>query len=94
MADNEVTLQDLRDHLDDVLARVEAGEELSIVKDGVEVGHLVPPARWTPKEVIFARYEWAKRHPVDDRFLADIRAASRDTTDDLDEDLRRMGWEV
>ncbi|HEY6760102.1 MAG TPA: hypothetical protein VI318_11445 [Baekduia sp.] len=93
-AADSVTLRELHEHTTEIMRRVAAGERLKVLADdGTVIGELTPPLRGTPKAVLLARHEWAKKHPVDDRFLSDIREALPDTVEDLDEDLKRMGWE-
>jgi prevent-host-death family protein len=92
-AANEVTLEELRDHTAAILERVAAGEHLTITVDGRPVGELVPPVKGTPKALLLARYEWAKQHPVDDRFWLDIKAMRDESIDDLEERFKRWGWD-
>jgi antitoxin (DNA-binding transcriptional repressor) of toxin-antitoxin stability system len=93
-AADSVTLRELHEHTTEIMRRVESGEHLKVIADdGTVIGELTPPVKWTPKSVFLARYEEAKKDPVDDRFLSDIRELLPDTVEDLDEDLKRMGWE-
>jgi prevent-host-death family protein len=68
----EVTIRDLRNHGGDVLDRVEAGEEITITRDGRPVALLVPtPRRSLPMDVVLAR--WRHLRPVDPvQFRRDI----------------------
>jgi prevent-host-death family protein len=60
----EVTVRDLRNKGGEVLDLVEAGEEITITRDGRPVALLVPtPRRPLPMDVILAR--WRHLRPVD-----------------------------
>jgi prevent-host-death family protein len=60
----EVTIRDLRNHGGEVLDRVEAGEEITITRDGRAVALLVPtPQRPLHVDVLLAR--WRRLRPVD-----------------------------
>ncbi len=68
----EVTIRDLRNHGGEVIDRVQAGEPITITRDGRPVAQLVP---YGPQpisaEVLLAR--WRRLRPVDPvRFRADI----------------------
>jgi prevent-host-death family protein len=61
---SEVTVRDLRNHGGDVLDRVEAGEEITVTRDGRPVALLVPtPRPALSAEQLIAR--WRHLRPVD-----------------------------
>lgn len=61
---SEVTIRDLRNHGGEVLDRVEAGEEITITRDGRPVAVLVPASRRPmTSEALVAR--WRHLRPVD-----------------------------
>ncbi len=68
----EVTVRDLRNKGGEVLDLVEAGEEITVTRDGRPVAMLVPaPRRPLPMDVILAR--WRHLRPVDPvQFRRDI----------------------
>jgi prevent-host-death family protein len=43
---DHVSVRDLRNHIGDVLARVEAGERLTVTRNGKPVAELVPIVGW------------------------------------------------
>ena len=61
---SEVTIRDLRNHGGDVLDRVEAGEEITITRDGRPVAVLVPATRRTLSAPLLAA-RWRHLRPVD-----------------------------
>ncbi len=75
--------RELRNNTRALLARVEAGETVTITVDGRPAAALVPlPNRpqWLRREDLFARLEG---HLADRGVLEDLAALSPDTTDDL-----------
>ena len=61
---SEVTVRDLRNHGGEVLDRVEAGEEITVTRDGRPVALLVP----TPRQALSAAQlvaRWRHLRPVD-----------------------------
>ena len=61
---SEVSIRELRNHGGEVLDRVEAGEEITITRDGRAVAVLVPaPRRPLTAEALVAR--WRHLRPVD-----------------------------
>lgn len=75
----EIPDEELREHLAEILGRVEAGEELVITIAGRPVAELHPVR---PRFVSWAEFEsWPKADP---RLLDDIRELTdHETTDDL-----------
>jgi prevent-host-death family protein len=78
----EIPARELRNHVSDVLRRVEAGEEMIVTVSGRPVATLTPIRRQRPRflpatEVL----SWAKADPA---MLDEIREAlGGETTDDL-----------
>ena len=68
----EVTIRDLRNHGGDVIDRVQAGEPITITRDGRPVAVLVPAVpQALSAEALLAR--WRRLRPVDPvEFRADI----------------------
>jgi prevent-host-death family protein len=69
---SEVTIRDLRNHGGDVIDRVQAGEPITITRDGRPVAVLVPAVpQALSAEALLAR--WRRLRPVDPvEFRADI----------------------
>ncbi|MGH3327718.1 MAG: type II toxin-antitoxin system Phd/YefM family antitoxin [Streptomycetales bacterium] len=83
---SEISVRELRNHVSEVLRRVEAGERLRVTVDRRPVAQIVPlPARRTV--LPFPEYlRWRTRGGGADPQLADDLAdALPDTTDDLRE---------
>jgi prevent-host-death family protein len=68
----DVSIRDLRNHGGEVVARVQAGEQVTITKSGQPVAELVPlRRRGLDGETLISR--WAKLPPVDpERFRRDL----------------------
>lgn len=81
MADS-VTVRDLRNHGGDVLARVQAGETLTVTSHGVEVAELRPitPRPLTTAEIIARKGRLAPIDPV--KLRADIDSVIDQTIHD------------
>jgi prevent-host-death family protein len=79
-----IPARDLRNHTAEVLRRVEAGEEIEVLRDNRPVAKIVPLSRrqrWLPASEI--AHELAKLGP-DPTGLADaLRQTLTETTDDL-----------
>jgi prevent-host-death family protein len=78
-----ISIRELRNHVSEVVRRVEAGERLTITVDRRPVAEIVPltrPRRAVPIEVAM---DIRRRYPLDRGILADIADAVPDTTDDL-----------
>ena len=59
-----ITIQDLRDHLDEVVTRVKAGEQLTITRSGQPVAEL-HPVRRRPAAAASLLERWSKLPAVD-----------------------------
>ena len=80
---SEVASRELRNRTRALLARVAAGEQVTITVDGIPVARLVPPEqrpRWMRREA-FARL--VLRHQADPGLRSDIAGLAPDTTDDV-----------
>ncbi|MEU2036920.1 type II toxin-antitoxin system Phd/YefM family antitoxin [Nocardia amamiensis] len=76
--------RDLRNHTAEVLRRVEAGEEIEILKDNRPVAKIVPLPRrrqWVPAAEVIQ--ELRRLGPDTTGLRQELRAALPDTTDDL-----------
>lgn len=82
MVVTEIPDEELREHLAEILGRVEAGEELTITVAGRPVAELHPVRDPRPRFLPTAQVlGWAKADP---RLLDDIRdLTDHETTDDL-----------
>ncbi|MFD3703584.1 type II toxin-antitoxin system Phd/YefM family antitoxin [Nocardia sp. NPDC058658] len=79
-----VPARDLRNHTAEVLRRVEAGEEIEILRDNRPVAKLIPfPTRreWIPAAEIIGELVQLGRDTTGMR--ADLREILSETTDDL-----------
>ncbi len=79
----EVGARQLRNSTRELLARVEAGETVTITVDGRPAAALVPlprRAQWLPREELLRRLEGRL---ADRGILDDLAVLSPDTTDDL-----------
>ncbi|MFD4457211.1 type II toxin-antitoxin system Phd/YefM family antitoxin [Nocardia sp. NPDC058480] len=79
-----VPARDLRNHTAEVLRRVEAGEEIEILRDNRPVAKLIPfPSRrqWIPATEIIG--ELVHLGPDTTGLRAELRETLSDTTDDL-----------
>jgi prevent-host-death family protein len=78
-----VASRELRNNTRALLARVEAGEEITITVDGHPVARLVPPGRkprWMPRDAFLRLLDG---HTADPGLLDELRAMMPDTTDDI-----------
>jgi prevent-host-death family protein len=78
---DEVSVRELRNHMAEVLRRVESGERLRVTVDRRPVAELVPlPGRkvWVPKARVLASLVQA-----DAALAGELAEALPDTTDDL-----------
>jgi len=68
----EVTIRELRNQGGKIIDRVEAGEEVTITRDGRPVAEL-RPLRRQPLDIDTIHARWSKLPPVDaERWIADI----------------------
>lgn len=78
----DVASRELRNNTRALLARVDAGEEITITVDGHPVARLVPPGRrpqWMAKDEFLSRLNGNQADPG---LLDDLRRMLPDTTDD------------
>jgi prevent-host-death family protein len=76
--------RDLRNHTADVLRRVEAGEEIEILKDNRPVAKIIPLPRrrqWVPAAEVMR--ELVRLGPDTTGLREELRQTSSETTDDL-----------
>ena len=79
----DVASRDLRNNTRSVLARVEAGESVTITVGGRPVAILVPVGRrprWVPREEFVSRIA---THQADPGLRRDVSELAPDTTEDL-----------
>jgi prevent-host-death family protein len=79
-----VPARDLRNHTAEVLRRVEAGEEIEVLRDNRPVAKIVPLSRrrqWLPAAEI--AQELARLGPVKTGLAMELRETLTETTDDL-----------
>lgn len=79
-----IPARDLRNHTAEVLRRVEAGEEIDVLKDNRPVARLIPLSRrrrWLPAAQI--AHELARLGPDTTRLSDELRETLSETTDDL-----------
>ncbi len=79
-----IPARDLRNHTAEVLRRVEAGEEIEVLKDNHPVARIIPLSRrrqWLPAADI--GHELARLGPDTTGLAEELRAALTETTDDL-----------
>jgi len=79
-----IPARDLRNHTAEVLRRVEAGEEIEVLKDNHLVAKIIPFSRrrqWLPAAEIGR--ELARLGPDTTGLADELRAALTETTDDL-----------
>jgi prevent-host-death family protein len=79
----EVSVRELRNHISEVLRRVESGEHLRVTVDRRPVAQLIPlPARRAA--LPFGEYAaWSRRFGADPALSAELAEVAGDTTDDL-----------
>lgn len=76
--------RELRNHTAEVLRRVEAGEEIEILKDNRPVAKIIPISRrrqWLPASEVLR--ELVRLGPDTTGLREELRETSTDTTDDL-----------
>jgi prevent-host-death family protein len=78
-----VTASQLRNHTEEALRRVQAGEEITVLLDNRPVAKLVPvsPRRWLPAAEIGRELGRLGADPT--AMATELRAALTDTTDNL-----------
>jgi prevent-host-death family protein len=79
-----VPARDLRNHTAEVLRRVEAGEEIEVLRDNRPVAKIIPLSRrpqWLPAAEIGPAL--ASLGPDTTGLAAELRAVLTETTDDL-----------
>lgn len=79
-----IPARDLRNHTAEVLRRVEAGEEIEVLRDNRPVAKIIPLARkrrWLPATEIV--HELARLGPDETGLAEELRRTLPDTTDDL-----------
>jgi prevent-host-death family protein len=79
-----IPARDLRNHTAEVLRRVEAGEEIEVLKDNRPVARLIPLPRrrqWLSASEI--GHELVRLGPDTTGLAEDLRAVLSETTDDL-----------
>jgi prevent-host-death family protein len=79
-----IPARDLRNHTAEVLRRVEAGEEIEVLKDNRPVAKIIPLPRrrqWLPATEIGG--ELARLGPDTTGLREELRATLAETTDDL-----------
>jgi prevent-host-death family protein len=79
-----VPARDLRNHTAEVLRRVEAGEEIEVLRDNRPVAKIVPLSRrreWLPAAEI--AQELARLGPDTTGLAMELRETLTETTDDL-----------
>lgn len=79
-----IPARDLRNHTAEVLRRVEAGEEIEVLKDHRLVAKIIPLSRrrqWLPASEI--GHELARLGPDTTGLAEELRASLTETTDDL-----------
>jgi prevent-host-death family protein len=81
---NTIPARDLRNHTAEVLRRVEAGEEIEVLKDNRSVARIIPISRrrqWLPASEI--GHELARLGPDTTGLDKELRVTLAETTDDL-----------
>ena len=76
--------RDLRNHTAEVLRRVEAGEEIEVLKDNRAVARIVPLPRrrqWLPASEIL--HELGRLGPDTTTLAEELKQTLTETTDDL-----------
>jgi prevent-host-death family protein len=79
-----IPARDLRNHTAEVLRRVEAGEEIEVLRDNRPVAKIVPLSRrrqWLPAPEI--GHELVRLGPDTTGLADELRAVLTETTDDL-----------
>jgi prevent-host-death family protein len=81
---NAIPARDLRNRTAEVLRRVEAGEEIEVLKDNRPIAKIVPLSRrrqWLPAPEVGR--ELARLGPDDTGLADELRQTLTETTDDL-----------
>jgi prevent-host-death family protein len=81
---NAVPARDLRNHTAEILRRVEAGEEIDILRENQPVARLIPfprRRRWIPAGEVIQQLEALGPDPTG--LMAELRETLAETTDDL-----------
>jgi prevent-host-death family protein len=81
---NAIPARDLRNHTADILRRVEAGEEIEVLRDNRPVAKIVPLSRrrrWLSASEI--AQELARLGPDSTGLADELRQTMTETTDDL-----------
>jgi prevent-host-death family protein len=79
-----IPARDLRNHTAEVLRRVEAGEEIEVLKDNRPIAKIVPLPRrrqWVPAAEV--GHELSRLGPDTTGLAQELREALTETTDDL-----------
>ncbi|HXL18353.1 MAG TPA: type II toxin-antitoxin system prevent-host-death family antitoxin [Streptosporangiaceae bacterium] len=79
-----IPARDLRNHTAEILRRVEAGEEIEVLKDNRPVAKIIPLSRrreWLPAAEI--GHELLQLGPDTTGLSEELRAALAETTDDI-----------
>ena len=79
-----IPARDLRNHTAEVLRRVEAGEEIEVLKDNRPIAKIVPLPRrrqWVPAAEI--GHELARLGPDTTGLAQELRETLTETTDDM-----------
>jgi prevent-host-death family protein len=79
-----IPARDLRNHTAEVLRRVEAGEEIEVLKDNRPVAKIIPLSRrlqWLPASEIVPQL--ARLGPDTTGLAEELRTTLSETTDDL-----------
>jgi prevent-host-death family protein len=79
-----IPARDLRNHTAEVLRRVEAGEEIEVLRDNRSVARIIPISRrrqWLPAPEI--GHELARLGPDTTGLAEELRVTLAETTDDL-----------
>lgn len=80
-----VASRDLRNHTADVLARVSAGETLTVTVRGDVVAELSPPPDRRPLSFTRTDLQRVMRTQADPQLRAELTELAGETTDDLDD---------
>lgn len=81
---NAIPARDLRNHTAEVLRRVEAGEEIEVLRDNRPIAKIVPLSRrrqWLPAAEV--SHELARLGPDATGLAQELRETLAETTDDL-----------
>jgi antitoxin (DNA-binding transcriptional repressor) of toxin-antitoxin stability system len=81
----EVTVEELREHLDEVLAEVENGAPVTITRDGKEIGTFAPKVVQKGVRFPFRNFDFGSRPK---NLRSDVTALIRE---DRDSELKKHG---